>query len=344
MVIIIREMAKDEAKLARDIGLASFEPVECLTFSKPTAALLATVDEQIVGMASYRIFSAKGGQKVGHVETAYVRKGFEGQGIGSRLYREVTDLLKKEGCETVTAIVKDDNVASWKLFQNNGYYVVGFLEMLRLYGFIAAVRLWFDSTLAVCTGFHMWATVPQKNSAPLGQLGLFLFLNVLILLPGLLRVSLPQLGITACALSLGLLTSVLGGWLATLCSPRRWDFRVAMGGLLVSLIITAMGGIFPIVGRFYPREYEHTPEFRRAMGLEGLGHWLAILLLVIVAIVFRGQWAFGETLISIGALLLLYYSLPFYPFQCFGGDRIWNCNKVLSTVTVFISLVLHYLV
>ena len=344
MNIELREMREDEASLAWETGKPSFGRIERLAFQKPKQAFLAFVDGEIVGMASFRSFPAKNNQIIGYVETGYVKKGFEGEGIGGTLYKQATAHLQEQGCETVTATVRDDNVASWKLFENNGYHVTGFLPLLQQYGLPGATRLWFKSTLAIATGFHLWSTIPCKSHSAMGQVGIFALLNLLVLLPTLsLGGSLLDFGLRPGATLLLLAASLLGGLFSTLLSKEKWCFSTTRGGVLISVLVSVLGGIWPVVGRFYPVSYRRTAEFRRDMGVEGLFEWLAILLLIGVAALQKEQLAFWNDVLSFGKNLLIIHALPMYPFSSFGGERIWDYSKGLSTITVIISAVLLFL-
>lgn len=341
MNIEIREMRQGEEYLAWKTGRACFSPVERCVFKKPKHAFLAISDGQIVGMASYQILSAKKNQMIGYVETGYVKTGCEGRGIGGALYRRVTDYLKERGCDTVTATVKDDNVASWKLFENNGFHIVGFIQIFQHYGLIGSLRLWFMSTLAVATGFHLWSTAPFRSSSSIRQFGIFAFLNHLILIPFLaFGGNAAGFGPSVAATALLFMGSVLGGLIATLFSKEKWSFRAARGGVLISVVVTLAGGIWPIAGRFYPIEYKRTASFRRSMGLEGLFEWAAILLLIGAAVAHKDQSAIWANMISPGLNLLFFHSLPFYPFECFGGGRIWDYHAGVSAVTMIVSAAL----
>ncbi|MFL8800008.1 MULTISPECIES: N-acetyltransferase family protein [unclassified Clostridioides] len=336
--IIIREMEADERRFVWELGKSSFGLVEGLAFKKPKDAFLAIVDGHIVGMASYRIFHAKNSQKIGYLETAYVKKGYEGKGIGSKLYKKVTMFLKEQGCKTVTATVKDDNVASWKLFENNGYNIMSFTQMLQNYGLIGTVQLWIHSTLFIASGFHLWSTSAQKSNSSIRQLGTYIILNLLILFPILLFDN----NLIDCSVMVGaffslLIISLISGMFATLILPEKWIFTVTRGGLFISLLVTVLGGIWPMIGRFYPKDYKSTARFRRNMAIEGLFEWLGLLCFVLwIAVV--GKSEFSEYIVSLGKTLLILHSIPFYPFECFGGRRIWDYSKILSVSTVVISI------
>ncbi|HFL3205726.1 TPA: GNAT family N-acetyltransferase, partial [Clostridioides difficile] len=171
----------------------------------------------------------------------------EGKGIGSELYKKVTIFLKEQGCETTTATVKDDNVASWKLFENNGYHIISFTQMLQNYGLMSTIRLWFNSTLAIASGFHLWSTLSQKNNSSIQQLGIYIVLNLLISFPILFfSNSFNDFAVRVSAFFSLLIVSLLGGLIATLISSEKWKFIATRGGLLVSLLITILGGIWPV--------------------------------------------------------------------------------------------------
>ncbi len=341
--IIIRKILNDERRFVWELGKSSFGLVEGLAFKKPKDAFLAIVDGHIVGMASYRIFPVKNSQKVGYLETAYVKKGYEGKGIGSKLYEKVTAFLKEQGCKTVTATVKDDNVASWKLFENNGYNIMSFTQMLKNYGLIGTIQLWIYSTLFIASGFHLWSTSEQKSSSSIKQLGTYMVLNLLILFPVLLFNNFIDFTIKVGALFSLLIISLIGGMVATLVLPEKWIFTVTRGGLLISLLVTVLGGVWPIIGRFYPKKYKQTAVFKHNMAIEGLFEWLGLLCFVLWMIMFGNQSVFCDYIVSFGQSLLILHSIPFYPFECFGGKRIWDCSKILSIVTIVISIGLLYM-
>lgn len=334
----IRKMEKEEAEQVWKIGRQNFGIVEGLAFQKPHNAFLAIIDHKIAGMASYKIFPAKNNQKIGYVETCYVKKEYAGKGVGTRLYQQATLFLKEQGCETVTATVKDDNAASWKLFENNCYHRTGYMQMLCQYGLFSTIRLWLQSTLAIATGLDIWTTISEKKSSISSQIILFAFLNLLILIPFfLLRGGTADLGVKVAAVVVLLASSLAGGLLFTLLSREKWHFRMTRGGLLISVLVTGLGGYWPMVGRFYPVKYKRTQEFTKTLGGEGLFEWLAILLLVVAGAAWRDHSIFWQEVCALGTTLLLLHSLPMYPFACFGGNRIWEYSKIVSVVTMIVS-------
>ena len=79
------------------------------------------------------------------------------------------------------------------------------------------------------------------------------------------------------------------------------------------------------------------------MAIEGLFEWLGLLCLILLIEIFARQSEFCEYIVSLGKSLLILHSIPFYPFECFGGKRIWNYSKILSIITIVISIGMLYL-
>ena len=141
MSIEFREMMPNEANIVNKVGHSSFGIVEALFMPKPKHAVLAVENEEILGGIAYKILSGKAGRKIGFIETAFVAKNHVGKGMGNKLYQAATKSLKDRGCDTVITMVRDDNIASWKAFVNNGYNRVTFIQII---GQLGLVVLWLE--------------------------------------------------------------------------------------------------------------------------------------------------------------------------------------------------------
>lgn len=341
MDISIRQMKAEEASLVHKLGKGSFDFVDNIFIAKPKNALLAIRGEEIVGSTSYKIFPAKNSQKIGYVETAFVKKGCEGQGIGNILYKEITDFLKIQGCTTVTAIVKDDNVASWRLFEKNDYHILSFIKLWKEYGLGGSLHLGFEGLMFIAVGYHMWSTVKTVKSNQLMQFFIFIILNIFAFIPRVFYLaSLQDFIIQMVAVLILLVVPVLAGRLATLFYKEKWEFCVVRGGIFISLLVCAIGGIFPIVGRSFPKQYNHTDKLKRQMAIEALVEWTGALLLVVAGVYLKDEGRIWDFIRIFGKGLLLYRSIPIYPFESYGGGRIWGYNKALSILLLVVSFVL----
>lgn len=339
MKIEFREMRSDEIKEVVKVAHHSFGIIESLFMAKPKQAVLAVVDGVIAGGIAYKIFPGNHNKTIGFVEAAFVGKEFAGIGIGNQLYQETTDFLKAHGCEHVITMVRDDNVASWKAFENSGYYRITYMQMFEVLGLPRSLWFWIISLNCTAVGHELWATVPGKPVNSFSEMALYLVMVTVTLLPAL-RFGAAMNGFGASVLGiLALMTAaMLGGFLATRLSDRKWHFRVTRGGLLVSLLVAARGGVFPMVGRYYPDHYNRSEDFIKDMGMEAIFEWIFVLVLFVVS-VFRGDSSMVCVAIrSFGPSILLYHALPVFPFGSYGGTRIWHFNKMISMVLLLISL------
>ena len=79
---------------------------------------VAELEGQIVGTATLmlqQLFAHSGGL-VGHIENVVTRKGFEGQGIGTRLMERVIEESKRQGCYKMILSSDEKNAGFYKRF------------------------------------------------------------------------------------------------------------------------------------------------------------------------------------------------------------------------------------
>lgn len=343
MELKYREMQKEEATQILKLGKSSFGLTEQLMMGKPKHAILALLGDEVVGAAAYQIVSCHGGDSAAFIELMFVKKGHEGKGIGNAMYRHVTADLKERSCNSVIAMVRDDNVASWKAFENAGYSRMTFIQMTRALGILGAVRIWLTSLLCIGVGHELWSTLPPEPSAS-GRQMLFYALLVLVGSLPALRFSFSGYLTSIAGILILLCGSVIGGGIAATVSKRKWIFRATRGGLLISWIVAGLGGLYPVVGRFYPLKYEHSPEFKRSMGIEALMEWIVPAGILAVTYPLRGQAVILDSMISFAPGILLYHAVPVFPFGSYGGTRIWEWNKVFSIVLLMISIILIWVI
>ena len=80
-------------------------------------------------------------------------------------------------------------------------------------------------------------------------------------------------------------------------------------------------------GNWYPERYEKTKEFRRDMGIAALAEWFFVLGLTVFAVFSGYPQMLVRMLGQLGAIFLFYRIIPVYPFESFGGRRIYSWNK-----------------
>jgi len=162
---IIRLMAQNEASIVLRGQRKAFSPLFGMFMSRPKEALVAESDGRIVGAVTYKtIPTAKG--KAGYLDIAYVDSSQRGKHLGSRLYIATMEHLKDQGCEIITATIRDDNRASWKIMQNNGCVALPFRKLVEKVGFAGALLIGAYSHFAYALGHELWVThepIPHSN-------------------------------------------------------------------------------------------------------------------------------------------------------------------------------------
>ncbi len=334
MDITLRAMLPEEAAAIRALARQSFDGFERLFLPKPTNALVAMAGNEIVGGATYKTWVLANGQHVGYLETGFVKKGWEAKGIGSTVYKAVTDHLLASGCHSVTSLVRDDNVASWHSMEKCGYSLLSFFRLYQLYGFLGMLRVWFSSYLCLIPGYRLWGTAGTGCKS--GRFFAYAGLNFLVFLPAFFfygQKIFPILAALACLLFIPLVITRL----ISLLDTRAWFFDTTRGGILPSLLASCFGLSFPLVGHLYPEKYENTLAFRQSMGILALLHWATLFALTGFGMLFQHVHPFFHALALLGMLFLPYHSLPFDPFCCFGGRRIWDWNHLFALIIVGFS-------
>lgn len=329
MEVTIRPMRQEEAAPVQKLGRRSFEALESLWVTRPKQALVAVAGERIVGAIIYSLMRS-GSKKLGYIDFAFVDPAFHGQGIGGRLYRAATEHLWSLDCDAITALVKDDNVGSWGLFLKNGFARVSLPEFARRLGWGELLRQFFATPLGVAVGMEVYLAVrdgrAEEKRGTAGQLLAYGLANLFLLLFVLLRVPADP-----AAFSLAYLTQlgggVLAGYAGAVCSRRNWRFRLNSGGGLICALVNTFGGVFPMVGNWYPERYDDTPAFRRDMARGALLAWILTLLLTATPLLFGRDIAYLRYLGQIGLPFLVYRVLAFYPFESFGGRRVLRWNR-----------------
>lgn len=341
MEIVIRSMEREEAEEVKKIGKRAFSLVEGMFVSKPKHALVAIADGKLAGAIIYKITEVQG-KRTGYFEYAFVDPDYHGKGIGKKLYQATTDYLWEQGCDSQAALVKDDNVGSWSLFLKNGFARVGLWEIVRQLGVLGFLSQFFRNLLWLAVGMDFYLAVhkePLKNKSRTGrQIGGYLAANLLLILLALYRIDNPVIFLGT---YIGMLAGTIAvGRLAAVPAKRKWQFRLNNGGAGIIALVNYFGGIFPMSGNWYPQKYENTREFRRDLGLVAVTEWAFIAGLTGVSMLFSSTHLIFHYVSLIGEILLIFRILAFYPFEAYGGSRVFSWNKWIYGVMALISVLL----
>ena len=345
MSLIIRSMQPNEVREVHKLMKKAFGVMEGLFVPKPKMALVAVIDERIVGAFAYD-FENAGGRKVGFASVFVTHPDFQGQGIGKRICEEGVKYLWEQGCDELVTYVRDDNVASWGVFEKNGFKRASFVDTARIFGAVGAVKLYVKTVLAFCMGHDFYIaskdgaqTSVQENKSSIGQIAIFLLINVLLAVP--IAVASRDTLMVLPAFAAVLAGSVAASYLGTLFSKRRWDFRAVDGGMGVFLAVSLLiRGYLPMVGNWYPEKYENTPKFKRDMAMTAIVPW--VFLIGLYAVCLAVNVPVASFITGMLPILLLYRCMAFAPISSYGGGRVYDWNKAVFGILVVISLTLIF--
>lgn len=339
--VIIRPMEKGEEKTVAKVGKKAFQFIEALFVGSPKKAMVADYQGKIIGAIIYKFLDTKK-QQIIYIDEAFVDPEYHGMGVGKKLYTETFYYLQEWGCDVMTALVKDDNVASWKPFIENGFRRVALRDGIKTIGVTGMLKQYFCTPFFIAVGMDFYILYPEKPVAfkpenPL-QLLYFLFGNLLLALPMWIllfqknaALLLPYGAAYLTLLVLILLTRCIGG----LCSGEKYHFRLNNGGGLLTAFLSYWGNLFPMNANWYPVSYRDTDEFRRKLALPELVKWAFFLFLPLLAFTTN---IYLNALASLSCVFLVFLILPFYPFETYGAGRIYRYKKGLWFMTAVITI------
>lgn len=341
--VSVREMLPDEASAVLKIGKRAFTGLESLWVAKPKQALVAVKDGTIVGAILYK-FVMSGNKKTGYVDYAFIDPDYHSQGIGSILYQSTVEYLWEQGCDALTAVVKDDNVGSWALFLKAGFCRVSLPQLVKQFGFMGAIKQYFATPLCFGIGMEYYVAakdeiLPCRKNGSIQQILSFLLANSLLLLPAVLA---GRMGGNAFPIWIAFLLLLFFGVVCEFVgtkfsSQRNWKFRLNNGGALVCALVN-FGSIFPMLGNWYPEKYDKSNDFRRDMGITAFVGWISLLALVGI-LAFSGiEATVARGVMQIGVFFLIYHMIPMYPFESFGGRRVYTWSKWIYAAMTLATL------
>lgn len=342
----IRPMKTGEETTVTAIGRKAFRFVESWAVGKPKQAMVAEVDGKILGAIMYKDIDL--GREKGrcvYIEEAFVHPEHQGNGVGKKLYAETFAYLKAQGCHSITALVKDDNVASWKPFMDNGFRRVTLAEAIKHMGFGGMLRQYFGTPMMFAVGLDFYLLCSehgekvQRKEEKVAQWGTFLLANILLLLPLWIRILwgdriLPLQDMAAWLTILVVfgITRYAGGML----SGVEHVYRMNNCGGFLTAMLSFWGLLFPMNGNWYPVRYENTDVFRKKLAWPELIKWIILLLLSLSG---RMPGEYFKALSQMAEAFLVFSVLPVYPFEGYGAGRIFRYKKELWLITAVISVI-----
>ncbi|MDP4277000.1 MAG: N-acetyltransferase family protein [Bacteroidota bacterium] len=92
--------------------------------------LVAEIDDVLVGYAYYGSFRSRAAYQHTVESTIYLSREFKGQGIGSRLYKELIDSAKNKKYREMLAVIAIPNPESISFHKKMGFLEVGVMKKI----------------------------------------------------------------------------------------------------------------------------------------------------------------------------------------------------------------------
>lgn len=342
MEIVIREFHPGEEKEIMKIGMAAFKSMEGLFITKPKTAKVAVVDGKLVGAMYYHMIHY-GKKSLCYLAYAFVHPDYHGKGVGTKLYKETIEYVRSQGCEQITALVKGDNIGSFGLVEKNGLKRCSMVDMIKLIGIRGVMAIFWKTEQNIATGMDFYSTGVKQKTGSLKECGVYLLLNSLLLLLSFWSHKTQFLPYIAAAVTIFTYTILLGSAIK-LISKQPWHFRMNNCGLLTTMIVTVIGGVFPLVGRWYPEHYSHEKKERRELCISAMLEWDGLLLTGVLVHLLAPEQLYWSMVQLVIGMMLVYRCIPTYPFSEYGANRVWKYNKLVYAIQFIVTFVfLNYI-
>ena len=338
MEVLIREFQPGEEKEIKKIGLMAFKSIEGLFITKAKTAKVAVVDGKIVGAMQYKMISY-GEKSFCYLEFAFVHPAYHGKGIGNQLYHETIEAVRAQGCEVITALVKGDNIGSFGLIEKSGLKRCSFFELVRILGVRGALTMFFKTEQNIASGMDLYSTNVKEKTGSGKELGAYLFFNALILFLAVWNQGGQIFTYVASAMSVLLFTALIGSIICFI-SKRSWHFRMNNCGLFITILVSLLGGVFPLIGRWYPDEYSMDQSAKKELCISAMIEWLGLIIAGSVIHALSPGGLYWRIVRMVIGCMLIYRLIPTYPFSEFGANRVWSYNKLLYVVMFATTLFL----
>ncbi|GEO73708.1 hypothetical protein LNA02_04060 [Levilactobacillus namurensis] len=339
MTIEIRAMAANEQRVVQKISRAAFKGGESWFIGLPHQAIVLLVDQVIVGAVVYKDWGPDQRRNV-YVDQFLIAPSCSGQGLGKRLLNGALTYFRRTGAQTVTAAIKTDNVGSWKNFLANGFRRTSWGRAVTYLGVSGALRQLSQSPLAFESGMELYLLDFSERPVSIELLpagGRFLISNLLLQLPMWIFLTGQSHFWSAVAAYLGVLALIIGSrWGVGRRLEPEGHLRFNNGGGITTFLLSLIQVPFPLNVAWVPTHYRQTAEFRRHLALPELVKWAGLALLAPLAVLPNVGWSFLGHFASVLMVLQLF---PVFPFEAFGGRRLYDANRRWWAITSVVTVV-----
>lgn len=354
-----RTMETEDIPRVQALKKRSFQTLEGLFQSTVHEGFVMEIQDKLVAVFDYKFLDQE--KKEVYVNTVCVDPHFAGEGHGKYLYKASIDTLIAQGAERFCALVKDDNVASYYLFQDNGFVRSSIPEVINKMGIGFLGKSLAKTPFLFANGMDFYVKdINQELEAKhedARQLLSFIIINLFLTVPvvciRLLQNKnywLPILSYTIFLIFLVLPRFLLYAYFKIQKKPERTIlqnrfFRLNNGGLLLTLLTSMLNGPFFLNANAYREAYPRDRREEKPYFIAELGRFSLLVIMLILGIIL--QHNVFIFLSELSALYLFFFALPVYPFEAMGGKRIMDYSKPVGIVLAILgvlSLLLRFFI
>ncbi|HFI0463723.1 TPA: GNAT family N-acetyltransferase [Streptococcus suis] len=153
--VTFRLMKAGEEAILVKLAKRAFSGIESWIVASPHDAMVADLNGQVIGAVMFQTIQIED-KKVAYMEHAFVNKEFCGQGVGKKLYRSTVNHLKGLDCDFFTALIKGDNVGSWKPFVDQGFVRTKARDLVAYFGFKGFIDLSLKIPYHIAIGMDLY--------------------------------------------------------------------------------------------------------------------------------------------------------------------------------------------
>ena len=283
MDVSIRDMLPSEVDdvkklFKRSLGIVdrivfqiSFEEALSSAQKQRGGNLVAVYNENIVGSVSLQFQYIKG-KLTGFIDALVADRELRGKGIGKSLVKEAIAWLENRGCEVIYATADRYNSPSWNIFIHNSFSLYEIPQQLKDYG-LSFLRLWIKEFHFVGFGtFFLKRSLNEEKPREIDELKHFLAAILAMSIVWWIQIfrsggSLVLVPLLFSVVCISLLAHELSQKLIAGRVKLETTFKAWGSGLLINILLAAIGGFFPAHGSTYVKQLDYRYKSKDKTGV-----------------------------------------------------------------------------
>ncbi len=337
--IIVRKIKNEEREELLKLIRKSCSLIKKLFVMNYKNSMVAIVDNKIVGGITYKIINCDN-KKIVYISNYFIDKNYKKKEIIKKLYKDTIINIRKEKVDGITAFSESDCDDTIKALMDNGLKQTSFIDLIKKIGFINAIKYYFMTPFSFAIGMDFYTDMKEvkEKKSQIFQLLMFLLLNLVLTIPiwvRTLKVHTSNFIALFLAYITILLVSLITRYIGVLTTKERWNFHISNGGFIINLLVNFLSFPYMINGNWYPQKYENSKEFNEKLARLELIKWFVFLFLPFL---YFSDIVYLKKVAQLSFIYLIFFIIPIYPFDYFGGGRIYRYSKKIWTIVLVVTL------